>query len=583
MPATRQGPSATPPVHSSRAVATAAVAITALLSLWLRAAYLPLGTWAPYDDLLYVRLAEHLAAGSWLGPYENMTLAKGAFFPMFVAANKATGLPLKLSEHLLYLAACLLATATLRRSTRRLWAVLPAFLLLALAPAQWTDDAARITRESVYLCLSLALFCLVARHFQTAGSKLVTGSLVGLAGAAFWLTREEGAWLLPALAVFAVPTVVDTVRQWKRGSASLAHTARAKDVATFLATPLAAFLAAIALMNSANFLAYGVFRNNDFRSGPFADAYGSLARIAHDDWKRYVVFPADARQRAYAHSAAARELAPYLEGGLGQGWINVSRHYPKPWGCPNDPQSCNQEILSGWFVWALRDAVAAAGHYRSARTADDFYTRLAREINTACDDGRIPCHASRTGLAPVWRAHYLVDALIASGDVLVTLATFKAGRVGVPASALTEEQAGYLQAAVNSRLSGFGKDGARSESVNPDHARVRLTQGIASIYAAASPPLLACALLSYLFLLAAWLKVKSANVSTDSVVTLTALLIAVLSRVGLLGFLEATSLPGNNMLYLMPVVPFYLLFVAASLGLGGAAVRNILHARTNTP
>jgi hypothetical protein len=111
--------------------------------------------------------------------------------------------------------------------------------------------------------------------------------------------------------------------------------------------------------------------------------------------------------------------------------------------------------------------------------------------------------------------------------------------------------------------------------MNPEHARVRLSKTIAMIYAAASPPLFALALISYLLLLGAWFSVKSRNISTNSIVILTALLAAVLSRVGLLGFLEATSLPTNNMLYLLPVVPLYVLFVAMSLGLGGAAIRGI--------
>lgn len=61
---------------------------------------------------------------------------------------------------------------------------------------------------------------------------------------------------------------------------------------------------------------------------------------------------------------------------------------------------------------------------------------------------------------------------------------------------------------------------------------------------------------------------------------LTALFVAMLSRVGLLGFLEATSLPSNNMLYLLPAVPVSLFFVATGLSPGGAAMNKSFAHRT---
>jgi hypothetical protein len=62
-------------------------------------------------------------------------------------------------------------------------------------------------------------------------------------------------------------------------------------------------------------------------------------------------------------------------------------------------------------MWALRDAVAHAGHYVTPQQAASFYERLAAEINTACDEGRIPCLAPRATLAPPFRWHYLADSL----------------------------------------------------------------------------------------------------------------------------------------------------------------------------
>jgi hypothetical protein len=79
-------------------------------------------------------------------------------------------------------------------------------------------------------------------------------------------------------------------------------------------------------------------------------------------------------------------------------------------------------MWGGGFQWALRGAVAAAGHYDSGTDARSFYVDLARQIDAACDEKRIPCNAtSRTifpsvGLAdvPIVFQHFIVG----SGELL---------------------------------------------------------------------------------------------------------------------------------------------------------------------
>lgn len=554
------------------------IVTTAILSLWLRAAYSPVGLWGSHDDLLFVTIADRIADGKWLGAYDSLTLAKGAFFSIFLALNKASGFPLKLTEHAIYLTVALFASVVVSRVLKQRWLLLPAFLVLAFSPTPWMfEGGARVTREPLYQSMTVAIFALTVVCFMTdKPRKFGLGVALGLVGGCYWLTREEGVWLLPTVMLLSVPWLVGLVRNLRNGNGQ-----PAKQAVNLAFPVLVSFVAVVCLANSVNLAVYGVFRNNDLRSGPFPEAYGALARIKHDQWNRYVVFPKDARQRAYAVSPAARELESYFEGEHGRQWAAASQTYPRPWGCVGAPQSCNTEILAGWFVWALRDAVAIAGHYRSAPDVDAYYTRLANEINTACDSKLIPCRDRRASLAPVWRGHYLRDTLQASGAVLRTLVAINQGATGVPPSPLTADQARFFEEATNSAVSGF--DDARASRGDArrtlDQARIQVTQTIAVLYARASQPLAVLALVSYLFLLLAWGRVKSAAVSGNTILILTALLGAVVSRVGLLGFLEATSIPSNNMLYLLPVVPIYLLFVVMSIGGGAAAFRSILHSK----
>ena len=202
------------------------LASTAALSLWLRAAYLPLGIWAAADDAVYVRMAGQIAAGGWLGPYDFLVLAKGAFFPVFVAFNKALGLPLKITEHILFLLAALFAATTSARLTGHRWLLPTAFLVLALSPMPWMlEGGARVTREPLYQTLTVALFFLAALHFRNAGKKRWLGLVLGIGGGCYWLTREEGVWLLPTIAVLALPWLAE-IRQSVRSQGMTGSTGR---------------------------------------------------------------------------------------------------------------------------------------------------------------------------------------------------------------------------------------------------------------------------------------------------------------------------------------------------------------------
>ena len=82
--------------------------------------------------------------------------------------------------------------------------------------------------------------------------------------------------------------------------------------------------------------------------------------------------------RVYAVSPAFASLAPYIDGP----WVAI--------GCRSIPDLCG-EIGGGWFMWALRDAATATGHYTSPTEASRFFGRIADEISVACGRGELEC------------------------------------------------------------------------------------------------------------------------------------------------------------------------------------------------
>jgi len=542
------------------AVSVAFAAILVAVSFALRHAVpVQAEAGAVHDDALFVRLALHVAGGRWLGPYDQLTLVKGAGYPIFIAFAWLAHVPLKLAEHAVYVSGCLALALAVARLFGSRAGGLACFAVLALNPVFWSEESlARVVREGLYIglttwILALATFAfLLEREGDVAGEvrrKWGRLAALGAFGGAFWLTREEGLWLAPALVILA--------GSW---AWSLASRPRgpgfARATAAFVGIPIAAFAVVVGAMDLANWKAYGALVNSELRSEEFRAAYGALARIEPRRWQRFVPVPSDALRSAYEVSPAARELAPSLEGPTGKAWRDV--------GCADAtvrPESCT-EILAGWLAWALRDAAAAAGHFRSAATSAAFFERLAREVNEACDRGALRCGPRRDTLAPAWRPEFLGPLIASTLSVGRRLATLGDMHVRPKQSAGPPDQLEVFRRTTRAWLSG----------VDAGHYggwRLAAAEAIARLQVAITSVALPTAVVAWAGLVA-WAVVRHRSHSGHVLVA--ALIAAAATRVALLGFLDATSFPADNLLYLTPATPLALA-IAPCVALLGWAMR----------
>ncbi|WP_148294412.1 hypothetical protein [Azospirillum sp. B506] len=413
----------------------AIIVVVAVLSVGLRMAVPVQAIASTYDDLLFIRLADFLCRGEWLGPYDNLTLAKGAGYPAFICASSWLGLPLRLSEHLLYLLACGVSSLAVGTLSGRKWLSTATFMALALLPIFWGADLSRVIRENIYIPISLLVLSCAALAYAVDGpadhprfhrplSHRILALLgLGVSAAAYWLTREETPWLYPAVGLLLLHWGVLRCRAIRRTGTLLSRDGSVRLMLPLL-IPTAVAGGIILTICTLNHSHYGVFRDNDFRQGPFVDAYGAISRITYrTPWKRYLAFPPDARQAAYSVSPAAAQLQPFLEGPKGAAYMA--------------PGFGSYDTTG--FMWVLRDAVADLGLYRDAGTADAFYRRLAGEIDAACDRGAIACLPARSTFMPPVQPNQLTDALVSAYDFFWKASGFRSGPVGARPSIGTEE------------------------------------------------------------------------------------------------------------------------------------------------
>jgi hypothetical protein len=336
---------------------------------------------SPHDDQLFVTLAEHLVRLKWLGPYDELTLIKGPGYPAFIALNHVLGLPLLFSQELFFIGAVAVLARTLRyyvRSRLVLWALI---VVCMFSPITYWAGAYRVLREGIYASLTMFVFATCVGIVGSAehGVRKATygwGLALGISFLWFWLTREEGIWILPSLGLILLYGVWRASRRAGRGAlASLSVPG--------IIVPAAIWATGTGGVALTNKIHYGIFAVTEFQHDAYPAAYGSLLRVRDERPVQYLRVPRHVRETVYAVSPAFAELRPYLE-------------TPGAWqhGCAVYSQTCG-DMATGWFMWAFRSAAARAGHHKSGEASINYYLRVRNEIDAACRDKVLSCDPAR--------------------------------------------------------------------------------------------------------------------------------------------------------------------------------------------
>jgi len=496
----------------------------------------------PHDDLLFLRLADYIRDGQWLGPYGPLTLVKVPFLPIFLAGSSRLGIPFLLSLELLYLAAAGLAVLALAPVVRGRLARVALFAWLAFNPVTLSSDATSIgigasviTREP--LCASLALLVIAAatglwtyRH-HSLGHRIAWSACLGCALGPFWLTREESGWIVPALVVGIAACAWPLLRRQQPRRARLAGS-------LLLGLPLVAWLGVLGLVATLNWAHYGVFIISESYSHSLRRAYGALTRVRQPEWTPNLPVPRAVRAQIYAESSAFAELRQLIEGNA----------YWFAYGCETYPHTCG-DLTGGFFSWALRDAAWAKGHHSSAVEAERYYSSIADQIDAACEAGRLSCDSRRVALTDPIRWYHVQQFLpkvAASFDRTVRLSDVHIA--SIPCGGIDESYIPVYRRLTHHPVGAPG----------PGRALWQLewSAKILGAYAWALPRLVPVALLGYVACLLAALRGGSPLLLPS-----TLLLLAVSARFALLAAADLVASVPYSPRYYQPNICLLLLFV----------------------
>ena len=324
------------------------------------------GSSTEYDALWYLSSAKNWY---WGAPYSWTAFVRPPAYPLFIALVHACGIPLRLAIELLQIGAYLVLIAAFRRAAVPRPVCLLAFAVMVLHPATFQHN--NYTLSDTFYAAILPLVAgglLLVLFTRKPGHALWTG----FALAVLWNTREESFLIPVMLVVFLAIGLVSQRSETGSWKASMASWLK----------PAGLMLGMLALLvltvNAANYRAFHSFTKSEFNSPPYKAVFKALLRVKPSRVQRYIAVSNESVQKALELSPTFARLRPQFEGEVGRNWQNPTR------------ETLGISEYGPWFMWALRNVAAKTGIHTDPKTANQFYSAAAAEINRACDEGRVP-------------------------------------------------------------------------------------------------------------------------------------------------------------------------------------------------
>jgi len=335
----------------------------------------------PHDDGWVFSRATYILNGSWLGPYDQFTLIKGVFSPLFLAFASQSGFTFNGLNTALYCIACVVFAAAVRPIIKSQWLQVLLFVGLLFNPITYAlDTGQRVYRNGIGQWQILLIFaCLIAvflrrgENWKTLSKWLITG---GLVLGAFLQTREDGTWIYPfVLGSFILQALMFLLN--KEGPK--------KRVLVFLLPMLIAWTM-YGVTAAVNYVHYGAPVVNDRGGGNYAKVASLLYAITPnaDDEKRYEAEPyrdlyyniyVSTMEKAFTASPTLNGLSKEIRAAIRQwaSWEEIK----------------TGEVSTDHMLFALRDGVRAGGYYKSLPETEAFYGAVYQELQSAFDNGTL--------------------------------------------------------------------------------------------------------------------------------------------------------------------------------------------------
>ena len=356
---------------------------------------------SPHDDDLFIGQALSISSGDWLGEdYGKFTLIKGPYHSVQIWLSSVLGAPPMLGLRMFYAAVCALFCSV---ALSKLPTILKSLALLCLLfDPVLIGDGWRLLRSVSFvpvevlalacgICAFDSIACIGAENPALRVNKWKTLS-ISLVSSYFCLgllliTREARIVIVFTSLVY---TFLLLAQAYRYSFASRKALPRLLLIALAL---LLVFNLPVISVKELNRMNYGLAISNEFEEGGFKTFYQNLSsvKLTKTDHQPFIPIK-KAVISAIIDLDSQSQLATTLSN-LNQGW---TKH-----GCNINANWCD-EYASGWFMWALRDAIFKTSSINSPREFQDQISNLNRELREVCavNSNILTCKTSSFGYLP---------------------------------------------------------------------------------------------------------------------------------------------------------------------------------------
>lgn len=364
----------------------AVICVTILRLLLTKGLMVYFVTGTQYDDLMQIAKAFSIADGNWLGEYGSMTLVKGVGYPLMVAFFHLLHIPYILGFHILYVIGCIAFIWAIQPIVKNHGILFLGYCFVLFNPIAFSSAITKYYRDIMYYAVCMIFISLTLGLLIHRRGKLCA-LLCGFSLAVCILCREDGQWLYVYSISCLLATLIFNSISNKKFDLSFM-----KEISCVVLSYSVVVLSICAI----NYKFYGTFVTDEYNSGSYAAAYGAISRLHGESGNTQVVIPYSEREKLYNHSEAFAELKPFLD--------NNNPQF-EPW------KIVNNDYRTGYFSLVLRDAIAARGYYKDAKTTNEYLNRLAEEVNTYCDENDGNYYHKRNTIVSRFYPEYIPEIL----------------------------------------------------------------------------------------------------------------------------------------------------------------------------
>lgn len=493
-----------------------------------------------YDDAMLVNHANSLLSYLWLGQYNEITLAKGIVFPIYLTVLHQFSIPYLIGNTLLCFCTALFFIIVASKLIKSKIILATIYTILMFNPITYASATySRVYRDSIYQYLVIILFSFIVAVYLSK-EKSVKRLLFYCVGSGIflslvWFTREDSLWVIPfvgAALIISACFIIFNKQTTKRALRL-----------SCLALPILILLICHTTIAAINYKYYGVFITNDYLEGNFPKAYKALSLVKPVDWQASVPVTKLTREKIYAVSPSFMKLKPYLE----------NNHFET---------SLMGNANGGAFPWALRDTVTQAG-ITDAKSQQIFYQKLADEINIALTSGKLESRSGYifTFVSP-WDNRYLMPLQNSFSQALDMVINFKGMSFTSLNSIGDNASIRYFELITNNHAY------YASDQILPS-GKLNILSSFSRYYSKCSFPFFILGMLCYCYIsLRLILSLKSKKyLLFNEWVILTGFMLSLLLRLLLTSYTSISSFPANNYMYLAVAYWIVLIFTSLSVSI----------------